>query len=99
MEIAVEEISIEEKMDYLRERIQPGQRVPFGDLFQESADVTEIIVTFLALLELLRLGKFKIRQTKSFATIHIYRKKPRVKKAAKAAKAQEKEDGGTEEDN
>jgi segregation and condensation protein A len=99
MEIAVEEISIEEKMDYLRERIQPGQRAPFGDLFEEGADATEIIVTFLALLELLRLGTFKIRQTKSFGSIHIYRKKPRAKKAAKAAKAQEKEDGGAEEDN
>lgn len=102
MEIAAEEVTIEEKMDYLRERVQPGKRVPFADLFAEGADRMEIIVTFLALLELLKLGTLKFRQTRSFGTIHIYRKKQKVKKAKKAegaAKAQEKQDGGAEEDN
>ena len=93
MEIQVEEVTIEEKMEYLRERIEPGKRVPFASLFEEGADAMEIIVTFLALLELLRLGTFKFRQTKSFGTIHIYRKKER------AAKSQERKDGGAEEDN
>jgi segregation and condensation protein A len=99
MEIAVEEVSIEEKMDYLRERVQPGKRVPFADLFEPGADRIEIIVTFLALLELLKLGILRFRQTKSFGTIHIYRKKQKAKKAQEAAKAQEKPDGGAEEDN
>lgn len=94
MEIAMEEVSIEEKMDYLRERIKPGQRVPFADLFEEGADTIEIIVTFLALLELLRLGTLKFRQTRSFGTIHIYRKKEKAGKAAEAVKAEEKKDGG-----
>jgi segregation and condensation protein A len=99
MEIEVDEVSIEAKMDYLRERIQPGQRVPFADLFEEGTDVLEIIVTFLALLELLRVGILKFRQTKSFGTIHIYRKKQKVLKSGKATEPREKEDGGTEEDN
>jgi len=99
MEIEVDEVSIEEKMDYLRERIQPGQRVPFADLFENGTDALEIIVTFLALLELLRKGILKFRQTKSFGTIHIYRKKQKVLKSAQATEPQEKEDGGTEEDN
>ncbi len=99
MEIDVDEVSIEEKMDYLCERIAPGQRVPFADLFEEGADALEIIVTFLALLELLRLGTMKFRQTRSFGTIHIYRKKERSPKPRKTAEPQEKEDGGTEEDN
>ena len=99
MEIEVDEVSIEEKMDYLRERIQPGQRVPFADLFEEGTDASEIIVTFLALLELLRVGTLKFRQTKSFGTIHIYREKQKVLKPVKATEPQEKEDGGTEENN
>ena len=56
-------------------------------------------MTFLALLELLRKGILKFRQTKSFGTIHIYRKKQKVLKSAQATEPQEKEDGGTEEDN
>ena len=99
MEVAVEEVSIEEKMDYLRDRIQPGERLPFTSLFEEGADALEIIVTFLALLELLRLGTLRFRQTKSFGTIYIYRKARKAKKAPRARKAQEKEDGGAEEDN
>jgi segregation and condensation protein A len=99
MEITVDEVSIEEKMDYLRERIRPGQRVPFADLFAEGVGTLEIIVTFLALLELLRLGVLRLRQTKSFGTIHIYRKKEKAEKPRKTEKPQEKEDGGAEEDN
>jgi segregation and condensation protein A len=105
MEVDVEEIPIEEKMDYLRERVQPGQRVPFADLFEDGADTMEIIVTFLALLELLRLGTFKFRQTKSFGMIYIYRKPQkagkarRTKKIHKVRKPREREDGGAEEDN
>ena len=99
MEVAVEEVSIEEKMDYLRDRIQPGERLPFTSLFEDGVDALEIIVTFLALLELLRLGTLRLRQTKSFGTIYIYRKARKAKKAPRARKAQEKEDGGAEEDN
>lgn len=105
MEVAAEEIPIEDKMDYLRERIQPGQRVPFADLFEDDADTMEIIVTFLALLELLRLGTFKFRQTKSFGTIYIYRKPQKAQKARrpkkghKVRKPGERKNGGAEEDN
>ena len=99
MEIEVDEVSIEEKMDYLRERIQPGKRVPFADLFDGDADALEIIVTFLALLELLRLGTLKFRQTRSFGTIHIYRKKQKAPKPDETTEPQEREDGATEENN
>jgi len=87
MEVAVEEITIEEKMTYLLEMVKPGERVSFTDLFEGSADTAEIIVTFLALLELLRIGTLRIRQTKPFGTIRIYRR------------AQEKRHGGAEKVN
>jgi segregation and condensation protein A len=83
MEIAVEEVVIEDKMEFLLERIQPGQRVPFADLFDEAATAIDIIVTFLALLELLRLGTLRFRQTKSFGTIHIYRRSEKKRQGGK----------------
>jgi len=86
MEVAVEEISLEDKMDHLLERVQPGRRVVFADLFEPGADTVEIIVTFLALLELLRLGVLRFRQTRPFGTIHVYRKKQKVKKDRGAVK-------------
>jgi len=98
MEIDVDEVSIEEKMDYLRERIQPGQRVPFADLFGDGTDTLEIMVTFLAFFVLLSVGTLKFRQTKSFGTIHIYRKKQKALKPGKATEPQEKVDAGAEED-
>jgi segregation and condensation protein A len=100
MEISVEEVTIEEKMDYLLERVEPGKRIPFADLFEDGAGALEIIVTFLALLELLRQGALKFRQTKSFGTIYIYRKKQKPGKKNKGnTEAQERKDGGAEEDN
>lgn len=60
---------IEEKIAQLRQRLAAG---PFT--FTELArglDLQEIIVTFLALLELVRLGEAAVTQEKIFAPIHI----------------------------
>lgn len=45
----------------------------FQQLFEGDRSVEEIVMTFLALLELLRLGKVGVRQQGLFAEIHIFR--------------------------
>ena len=43
----------------------------FGDLFAQAQSRTEIVVTFLALLELIRLKRLKVRQESAFGEIHV----------------------------
>lgn len=43
----------------------------FENLFDDVASRTEVVITFLALLELLRMQKVKVRQKQAFAPIEI----------------------------
>lgn len=73
MEVRAEEISIEEKIELLRRRVEEAEVIAFGDLFEVGSSRAELIVTFLALLEILRLGVATVRQTKAFGEIWIHR--------------------------
>jgi segregation and condensation protein A len=46
--------------------------IRFVDLFVESATRLEVIVTFLALLELIRLRRLRVAQEGSFGEIRVY---------------------------
>lgn len=63
--------SIDQQIKYLRARLKECDgRVRFDELF-EGPRIT-IIVTFLALLEVLRLGECRVRQDRTFSEIWIY---------------------------
>jgi len=63
--------SVPEKMDYVLERAQAEGQVSFVSLFAEDAPKGEIIVTFLALLELLRQHRIIVYQNAAFHEITI----------------------------
>ena len=63
--------SVPEKMDYVFERVHSDGQVSFTSLFVENAPKGEIIVTFLALLELLRQHRVIIYQNAAFHEITI----------------------------
>ena len=63
--------SVPEKMDYVLERAQSEGQVSFPTLFREGAPRGEIIVTFLALLELLRQHRVIVYQNAAFHEITI----------------------------
>ena len=63
--------SVPEKMDYVLERTSSEGQVAFTSLFSENAPKGEIIVTFLALLELLRQHRVIIYQNAAFHEITI----------------------------
>jgi segregation and condensation protein A len=46
-------------------------QLTFDDLFDDTASKVEIVITFLALLELLRLQRVRARQARAFAPIKI----------------------------
>ena len=50
----------------------------FSELFAETTSRTEVVVTFLALLELIRMKQLRILQPEPFAEIEISVAPPRI---------------------
>lgn len=63
--------SVPDKMDYVLDRARSEGQVSFVTLFKEDAPKGEIIVTFLALLELLRQHRVIVYQNAAFHEITI----------------------------
>jgi segregation and condensation protein A len=65
--------SIEQRIDELLELIRAGESLEFLDLFRALETKSEMIVTFLALLELIRLKRVKVYQRGHFGPIRVFR--------------------------
>ncbi|MFH1066903.1 MAG: segregation/condensation protein A [bacterium] len=70
-EIQDEEFTVGQKIEFILETIRPGAPLRFSRLFGGLASRSEIVVTFLALLELIRLKQLKVRQNSHFADMEI----------------------------
>jgi len=73
-QITREEVSIQECMATILEKFTLSSRIVFNDLFASGTSRIRIIVTFLALLELIKLKKIGVVQKGSFGKIIIYLK-------------------------
>src|SRR3954469_10412692 len=58
-EIFAERFSVSEQIDAILQRAAQGARVRFSELFGAAASRVEVVVTFLALLELIRLKQIR----------------------------------------
>lgn len=63
--------SVPDKMDFVLERVRADGQLAFSTLFSEKSPRGEVIVTFLALLELLRQHRVIIYQNAAFHEITI----------------------------
>ncbi len=72
-EIELEEYTIEEKIAVIEEKLGEHEQVTFEDLFADATSRMGLIVTLMALLELIKHGHVKTRQDTSFGTIWMYR--------------------------
>jgi segregation and condensation protein A len=70
-EIFGERFTVSEKIDVILQRVANGASVRFSDLFGEIVSRVEIVVTFLALLELIRLNQVRAIQRGLFDEIEI----------------------------
>jgi len=70
-----ETIRIEEKIDLIMNAIHTRGEILFSELFSGRFSKQDIIVTFLAILELVRLGEIQARQMNNSSDIWLYRKK------------------------
>ncbi len=72
-EIVTEEFTVEKKLHDILHLLLNQTSVILGDLFQKSRSKIEIIVTFLAVLELIRLKEIRAVQKRPFEDIEILR--------------------------
>lgn len=66
-----EPLSTRERMSEVLERLQGRQFVPFVSLFRVDEGRTGVVVTFLAVLELIKESLVEIVQTEIFGPIHV----------------------------
>lgn len=76
--IELENITLEEKMDLLRGRLRSGGKLIFRDFFAEAPSRLHLIVTFMAMLEMVKYGEARIVQEGHFAEIWIEAAAPRA---------------------
>jgi len=78
LDFTKEKIFLKDKMVEILERLEKVEYILFQDLFSSTKIRLEMIVTFIAMLELIRDQKIRTLQVKKFGSIRIYRrdKKP-----------------------
>lgn len=78
-EIIKDEFTVEEKVHDLIHMLVINPVIYFVDIFKKAKNKIEIIATFLALLELIRLKEVVIRQREAFGKIEIIRNRENIK--------------------
>lgn len=70
--ITTQEISIDQRMDSVLEKLnlQVNHRLRFDELFEEQTK-EQLVVTFLALLELMKRKLVEVEQAESFADLYV----------------------------
>ena len=68
-----EPVTVAEMIQILADRVPPGTNVSLEQLFDGATSRIWLVVTLLAILELVRVQVFRVYQQKAFGTIHISR--------------------------
>ena len=71
--LPAEQVSIEARIEQLMARLSETRACGFEDLFDDVSEKGDLIVTFLALLEMIRLKLVRVFQAGSFGAIRIYK--------------------------
>lgn len=66
-------ISIKQKMDSIRNLLKSGKELSFKNILSSAQNKTEVIVSFLAILELVKQRSVQFKQTNSFEDFLIAR--------------------------
>jgi segregation and condensation protein A len=70
-EITAERISIQERMTQIADRLKSKRHARFEDLFDDVASTYDVVVTFLALLEMCKMRLLRVYQSDSGAPLHL----------------------------
>jgi len=70
-QIQMEPLSVRERMSVVLSRVQPDKFIPFVELFDPREGRLGVVVTFLAILELVKESLISIVQTDPYEPIHV----------------------------
>ena len=70
-QVQLEKLSTRERMSLVLDRLQDQQFVPFVSLFKDTEGRLGVVVTFLAIMELIKESLVEIVQSESFGPIHV----------------------------
>jgi segregation and condensation protein A len=68
-EIHDETVTVADQMEWLLARLETDKTFIFSHLFPDGVSLRRLVATFLAVLELTRLGRLQLRQDEAFADI------------------------------
>jgi segregation and condensation protein A len=83
--VELENITIEEKVEMLRKLVLDANRFLFRDIFADATAHAHVVVTFMALLEMMKLGEVRVYQEGTFSEIWIEAAAPAEALAAAAS--------------
>ncbi len=84
LEVVKDEYTVEEKVHELFHLLVERPVINFKDIFKKARNRIELITTFLALLELIRLKEVVVRQRQIFGEIEIVRNTDNISQKLKA---------------
>ena len=84
-DIVDDRYTVADKIEMLLFRFEPGKAARFDSLFETATTKAEVIVTFLAVLELMKLNQFVVRQNELLGDIVIERRTNQAVNALEAA--------------
>jgi len=70
-EIYEERFTVSDKIEEILYTLRDQPGMLFSELFASAGSRAEVVVTFLALLELIRLKRLRVRQDAAFGEIHV----------------------------
>jgi segregation and condensation protein A len=79
-EIVQDEATVSEKVEFILGLLMKEKKINFTSIFASARSKVEAIVTFLALLELIKVQKVKVKQTGEFGEIYLYRQQTKNQK-------------------
>ncbi|HKW80755.1 MAG TPA: ScpA family protein [Casimicrobiaceae bacterium] len=69
-----EQLSVRSQMSRLLKLLEPGRFIEFTTLFEARAGIAQLVVTFLAILELARESLLDLAQAEPYAPIYVQRR-------------------------
>jgi len=80
--VVLEEYTVKQRCDYILDLLQSEKKIAFGKLIRSDFRPIAMVITFLALLELMRVHQVVVRQRTAFGEIWIYQRTDSTEKNA-----------------
>ncbi len=65
--------TIDQQSIYIEEKLKVSDKIPFFELVNGMVEKLKVVVTFIAVLEMIKIGKIGLRESANFNDFEIYR--------------------------